>query len=112
MTTILEALKNKMPKNSYGDFTTVWNYHSIKSYGQLLKNKRSNLHMLLSAKSGVFSDAFLKDGVTIFTGAKGRSAHSETEVVVFRGDHSDKGSLISKDGEYYSYEDLVEMGVR
>lgn len=101
----MKILKDLIEKNqnSFLEITTVWNYHSVKSWSELISNKRSNLHKLLKDKSFI-SDNALDDGVTIFTGAKGRSQHSETEVLIFRGE-CDCGS-------YFSFLDLKDLGVR
>lgn len=105
MKSILENLMAAMPEKTYAGLTTVWDYHNAGSWEYLLKNKRTNLHRFISDKKDM-SDLYLKDGITIFTGAKGRSQHSATEVIVFRGNHEDNG------GTFFSFSELVELGVR
>ena len=106
MKTILENLIYSMPENTYFTTTTVWNYYSNSTWEDLLKNKNSNLHKLIADKTTA-SDEYLKNGVTIFTGAKGRTAHSETQIILFRGDHSE-----NTQGTFFSFDELVKLGVR
>ena len=101
--TIIKQLRDTSAKNSFLDFTTVWNHHSIKSWSALIKNKRSNLFMMINS---VLSDNDKKNGVTVVMGAAGRSQHSASEVVIFRCDQSEKIG-----GVYYSRKELTELGV-
>jgi|GEM_PF-5021283 len=107
MKTILDQIISELPKNTYAELTTVWNYHSIKSWDAVLKNKNSNLHKLVSSKK-TFSDEYLKNGITIFTGAKGYSQHSETQIILARG----KQEITTRKGVYFSFDELKKLGVR
>lgn len=61
--------------------TTVWNYHGIDSLFSVATRKGSNLHAAISKmkKEGY------KGGFTLKIGCIGRSAHSATEVGIFKG---------------------------
>jgi len=107
MKTILDTLIAAMPENTFAGVSSVWNIHMV-NWKELMANKTSNIHRHISDKS-IFSDEYLNDGVTIFVGAKGRSQHSATDLIIFRGDHSDYDTT---NGHYWSYKDLVELGIR
>jgi hypothetical protein len=103
---ILEKALTQVPSKTFLGMTTVWNYYNSSAWSDLIKNKNSNLSKVLSDNS-MYSDKYLSKGITILVGAKGRSAHSETQVLIFI---TDLTSTIG--GTFFGYNDLVEMGVR
>lgn len=102
-----KKIVNKLPINTFVARFSVWNYYGSGSFESLLKNKRSNIHNFFSCKESI-SDENLKDGITMFTGAKGRSGHSKAEIIIASGNHTDKGI----GGTYFSHGDIVNAGVR
>ena len=60
--------------------TTVWDIHSV-SLAQVADKKNSNIYKAIEQlkKNGVTG------WITITIGAKGRSAHSATQVLIFKG---------------------------
>lgn len=106
--TKFEELISRADKNTFGDLTTLWNYHQATKNGWsgVVKNKNSHLNQLLKDES-FMSNEFIKDGVTICVGKIGWSQHNESEVFVFRTNQTEKVG-----GEYFSYRDLVELQVR
>jgi len=105
MKTIIEKLKSRSKLNTFLEFTTVWHIHSKSSYAKVLKNKNSNLNKMLSHKTHI-ARSQLAGGVTIVTGAKGRTAHSASDVAVFSGDQAE-----SLGGTFFSKNELIELGV-
>lgn len=107
---IMKSIIEKLTKEygAYLELTTVWNYHGVNSLGDVVRNKKSNLFNLLSDRSFI-SESQLKDGITLFVGAKGRSQHSESQVIIFRGCKGEEE--YRKGREYITFEELVDYGV-
>lgn len=93
----LDQLLNLAPKNTYIDFTTVWDIHNI-DLTKAVNNKNCNLWKVL-----LCNKKLLTKGITLVIGAKGRSQHSGSEVLIFKGDQREK---LGFNSVYIKSEDL------
>lgn len=99
MRTILNTLSN-LVDNSVLITSSVLNYYNSGSYEQLLKNTRSNLH---SDVVRLIKKGNANFGITVTEGAKGRSQHSATQLIVFKGEVN--GYL----GTYFTFDELLSL---
>lgn len=106
MKTIFETLNERAEKGSFIELTTVWNVHNV-SFESLLSNKNSNLRKLIDDESWI-SRKHLDNGITLVIGAKGRSQHSSSELLIFKGDQTESLGCKSR---FFTQSELECLGV-
>ena len=86
------TILNDLIKTNGNNFIVsgVWDFYNSGNYTDLLKNNNSLISKDLKKNTNK-----LKKGVTFFTGAKGRSQHSKTNIIIFFGE--------KEYGVYFSY---------
>ena len=99
--TILKNYISEMKKENI-DFvgsSSVWNVHNVKIEKTAIQ-KNTNLNTDLKK---FFKAGKLEKGVTIFVGAKGRSQHSKSELLIFNGISEDLRVIT------FDYSELVNI---
>lgn len=100
---ILNNLINQFPNNAFLSTSSVWSYYNSGSYTALIKNTKSNLH---STIVDLIKNKKTSNGITIFVGAKGRSQHSETQLIILDGDC---GEFV---GAYFTHTELLNLALK